>query len=377
VHSIQHNIYPGEIKSFENDSLLLTFNTEKKRAYESAFYVNNSQTINDRIKVDYGFRVSTLHNVGPQKVYTQNADYEIMDTINHKKGIYNSYWNIEPRIGVRFKLDKSSSIKASYNRTAQYIQQASNGNSSTPFDIWFLSSELIKPQLADQYSIGYFKNIKNNTIELSAEIYYKSFFDAVDFKDHAQLLLNDNLDGELRVGKGRAYGIELMAKKDEGRLTGWIGYTYSKAERKIPTINSGNWYNAKYDKPHDISIVASYEVSSLFSVSGSFVYSTGSAVTFPTGRYLFQGVSVPVYSERNGARLPDYHRMDLSASFKPRKNKTRRWKSEWVVSIYNVYNRKNAFSIDFKQEEYDTNQTYAEKSSVFSIVPSFTYNMKF
>jgi len=377
VHSIQHNISPGDVKSYERDSLIAEYLTEEKTAYESAFYANNTQTINDRIKIDYGFRLSALHNVGPEKTYKQDEDYQTIDTINHKKGIYNSYWSFEPRVGVRIKIDKSSSIKASYNRTAQYIQQASNGNTSTPFDIWFMSSPLVKPQLADQYAIGYFKNIRDNSIELSAEIYYKNFINSVDFKDHAQLLLNENLEGELRVGKGRAYGIELMAKKDKGRLTGWIGYTYSKAEKKIPTINSNNWYNAKYDKPHDFSLVASYELSSLFSVSGSFVYSTGSAVTFPTGRYIFQGVSIPVYSERNGARLPDYHRMDLSTSFKPRKNKNRRWQSEWVLSVYNVYNRKNAFSIDFKQEDFDPNQTYAEKSSVFSIVPSITYNAKF
>ena len=377
VHSIVHDITPGDVESFENKVLLQSFKTENQKAYESAFYINNTQTINDKLKIDYGLRLSSIHNVGPQEVYQQNENYEITDTINHKKGVYNRYWNLEPRIGARFKINNSNSIKASYNRTAQYIQQASNGNSATPFDIWFLSSELIKPQLADQYAIGYFKNLKNNSIELSAEIYYKNFINAVDFKDHASLLLNKNLDGELRVGKGRAYGIELMAKKDEGRLTGWVGYTYSKAEKKIPTINSGEWYNAKYDKPHDFSLVASYELTDRFSVSGNFVYSTGSAVTFPTGRYIFAGVSVPVYSERNGERLPDYHRMDLSASFKPKKNKSRRLQSEWVLSIYNVYNRKNAFTIDFKQEEFDANQTYAEKSSVFSIVPSFTYNVKF
>ena len=240
-----------------------------------------------------------------------------------------------------------------------------------------MSTEFVKPQLADQYAVGYFKNIKDNTIELSAEVYYKHFGNAVDFKDHAVLLLNDNLEGELRVGKGRAYGIELMAKKNKGRLTGWIGYTYSKAEKKIPTINDGQWYNAKYDKPHDFTLVTNYDLSSRVSVGGSFVYSTGNAVTFPTGRYLFQGVSVPVYSERNGARLPDFHRMDLSATIKSKKNESRRLQSEWVISIYNVYNRKNAFSIDFKQEESNANQTYAEKSSVFSIVPSFTYNIKF
>ncbi len=376
LHSIQHVIHPGDIEAYENNKLLEEFKLEKKTAFESAFYINNTQTINNKLKVDYGFRVSALHNVGPQKVFVQNDQYEVVDTVNHQKGIYNSYWNIEPRVGLRYKINKSSSIKASYNRTAQYIQQASNGNSATPFDIWFMSTEQVKPQLADQFAVGYFKNLKDNKIELSAEVYYKKFKEAIDFKDHAQLLLNENLDAELRVGKGRSYGIELLAKKDKGRLTGWISYTYSKAEKKIPTINNGDWYNAKYDKPHDFSLVAAYDLTNRFSVSGNFVFSTGGAVTFPTGRYIFEGVSVPVYSARNGARLPNYHRMDFSATFKPRRNKTRRLQTEWVMSVYNVYNRKNAFSIDFKQDE-NTNQTYAEKSAVFSIVPSFTFNVKF
>ncbi|MFK8102362.1 MAG: TonB-dependent receptor plug domain-containing protein, partial [Saprospiraceae bacterium] len=377
VQTILHEITPGDIESFENNELDQTFKIEAKKAYESAAYVHNTQTVNSRIKLEYGLRLSALHNFGTQDVYRQDENYQVIDTVRYTNSVYNSSWNLEPRVGLRYKLNASSSLKASYNRTAQYIQQASNGNSATPFDIWFLSSEQIKPQLADQFALGYFKNLKDNSIELSAEIYYKNFIRAIDFKDHARLLLNRNLEGELRVGEGRAYGIELMARKTKGKLTGWVSYTYSKAEKKIPTINEGNWYNAKYDKPHDIAVVAIYEVNDRFTVSGNFVYSTGSAVTFPTGRYVFQGVAVPVYSERNGARLPDYHRMDLSATYTPKKNKKRRLQTEYVLSIYNLYNRKNAFSINFKQDELDPSQTYAEKSAVFSIVPSFTFNVKF
>jgi len=376
AHIIQHEIAPGDIKSFENSELLIDFKMQNKKAYESAAYINNTQDIGPRLKIDYGVRLSALHNAGPEKVYTLDDEYQIMDTINHTKGVYNAYWNLEPRVGLRFKIDPTSSVKASYNRMAQYIQQASNGNTATPFDIWFMSSELIKPQLADQFTIGYFKNLNDNSIELSVEAYYKLFKNAVDFKDHAQLLLNPFLDGELRTGEGRAYGIELLARKNKGRLTGWIGYSLSKVEKKIPTINSGNWYNAKYDKPHDFTLVLDYELNKRFSVGGSFVYATGSAVTFPTGRYTFQGTSVPVYSERNGARLPDYHRMDLSVRFNSKKNESRRLQTEWIMSVYNVYNRKNAFSIDFKEDEL-TRLTYAEKSAVFSIVPSFTFNVKF
>jgi len=375
--SIAHEVFPGDIKSFEKEKILATIKLEEKNAIESALYINNSQEVNDLLKIDYGLRLSALHNVGPEKVFKQNNEYEVIDTIDHKKGVFNSYFQLEPRLAMRFQLNESSSIKASYNRTAQYVQQASNGNSATPFDIWFLSSESIKPQLADQYALGYFKNLKDNIIEFSTELYYKKFTNAVDFKDHAELLLNNNLEGELRIGEGRAYGLELMAKKDKGKLTGWIGYTLSKSEKKIPTINNGDWYNSKYDKPHDFSAVVSYQLSDVVSLGANFVYSTGSAVTFPTGKYILNGVAIPIYSERNGARLPDYHRLDASVSLNPKKNENRRIKSEWIFSVYNVYNRKNAFSINFKPEEFDAAQTYAEKSAVFSIVPSFTYNLKF
>ena len=339
-HAIQHEISPGTINSYENNELLEEFKIQTNKSYESAIYVHEELKVNAKLKVDLGLRLTALHNTGPQEVFTLNDQYEITDTVQHKKGVYNSYWNLEPRFGMRYKLSNSSSIKSSYNRTTQYIQLASNGNSSTPFDIWFSSSEQVKPQNADQYVLGFFKNLNDNTYELSAEVYYKRFTNAIDFKDHAQLLLNKNLEGELRFGKGRAYGLELLARKDKGRLTGWIGYTYSKAEKKINTINNGNWYNAKYDKPHDFSLVASYDLNERLAIGGNFVYSTGGAVTFPTGRYEFLGVAVPVYSERNGSRLPDYHRFDLSATLKSKKNASRRLKTEWVLSIYNVYNRK-------------------------------------
>jgi len=223
---------------------------------------------------------------------------------------------------LRYSLGNSGSLKASYNRTAQYIQLASNGNTATPFDIWFSSSPQVKPQLADQWALGYFKSLNSIGLEFSAEMYYKRFVNAIDFKDHAQLLLNDNLEGDLRSGKARAYGIELMAKKNSGRLVGWVSYTYSRAQKNIATINNSNWYNAKYDKPHDISIVASYELSDRVSIGSNFVYSTGNAVTFPTGKYDFLGVAVPVYSDRNAARLPDYHRLDFSLTLQSKKSES-------------------------------------------------------
>lgn len=376
VHTIQHNIAPGNIETFEDDLVQETFEIQKNKSYESAAYINNEQVVTNKLKIDYGLRLSMLNNVGPQDVYNLDDDFELVDTTSYS-GVYNTYWNLEPRVGVRYTLNGSSSIKASYNRTTQYIQLASNGNTATPFDIWFSSSKQIRPQLADQIALGYFKNFRDNAIEFSAEVYYKKFQNSIDFKDHAQLLLNENLEAELRVGRARAYGLELMLKKNQGKFTGWISYTLSKVQKKIPTINNGDWYNAKYDKPHDLSVVGAYELNKQFSLGSSFVYSTGNAVTFPTGKYDFLGVAVPIYSERNDARLPDFHRLDFSLTYRSKKNETRRFKSEWVLSIYNVYNRRNAFSIDFKQEEANPNITYAERSSLFAIVPSLTYNLKF
>ena len=377
LQSIRHSLDPGDIEVFENDSLAQTFKIQNAKSLENAIYATNKWKVNDQLTIDAGLRFSSLHNLGPQKQTNLDSTYEVVDTTDFDKGIYHSYYNLEPRIGLKYLFDQKQSIKASYNRTAQYIQQASNGNTATPFDIWFVSSPQVQPQLADQFAIGYFRNFRDNAFEFSAEVYYKKFSDAIDFKERAQLLLNDNLEGELRKGEARAFGAEFMLRKNLGKSTGWISYSYSKVEKQITDINNGQWYNAKYDKPHDVSIVVSHELSDRVTLGGNFLYSSGSAVTFPTGRYTYKGQIIPVYSERNGERLPDFHRLDFSLTLQSKKNNDRRLQSEWVFGIYNVYNRKNAFAINFKQEEDRPQVTYAEKSSIFSIVPSVTYNAKF
>jgi len=379
---IQHDLKPGEVTIMDSDTLVGDVVIANAKTLENAIYVSDEWEVNDRLKINFGVRASSLHNLGPSKHPKLDTAYQITDTIAYKKGVYHSYYNLEPRVGLKYSFNDAQSVKASYNRTAQYIQQASNGNTASPFDVWFSSSPNVKPQLADQFAVGYFQNFKNNQFEFSAEVYYKKFTQAIDFKERAEILLNENLEGELRIGDARAYGVELTLRKNVGKLTGFIGYTFSKVEKKIDQINSNNWYNAKYDKPHDLTLSLSYEVSKRLSVSTNFVYSSGSAVTFPTGKYTFQGTVIPVYSDRNAERLPDYHRMDFGLTWKGKtykKNKPeqkKRFQSEWVFSVYNVYNRKNAFAINFKQDEL-TNNTYAEKSAIFSMVPSFTYNVKF
>lgn len=377
TQSIRHGLSPGTIEVFNQGKLLTDFKIDKNHSLENAIYINDEIKINQDLTVNIGLRVSSLHNLGPQTHVNMDENFQTIDTSKYESGIYHSYYNLEPRIGIKYGFG-SQSIKASFNRTTQYIQLASNGNASTPFDIWFTSSPNVKPQLADQFALGYFRNFSNNTYEFSAETYYKRYTNAIDFKERASLLLNENLEGELRTGIARAYGVELLLKKEKGKFTGWLGYTYSKIEKKINSINEDKWYNAKYDKPHELTAVLSYAVSDKWTFSSNFVYSTGSAVTFPTGKYEYQGTIVPVYSERNGERLPDYHRLDVSAIYTPKKKSFGgKVQSEWVFGIYNAYDRKNAYSIDFKQDEINPNITYAERSAVFSIVPSITYNAKF
>lgn len=377
AQTIKHDIAPGAIKIIDStDSVIVDFNVADVSSIENAIYLSNNWDVNDNFSIELGLRGSSIHNLGPHTHFETNEESEILDSTVYDSGIYHSYYNLEPRVGLRYSLGNSKSIKASYNRTAQYIQQASNGNISTPFDIWFNSTPLVKPQIADQFALGYFQNFKNNAYEASFEVYYKGFTNAIDFKEGASLLLNKNLEGELRLGTAKAYGAEFMIKKDIGKVTGWISYTYSKIEKKIESINNNEWYNAKYDKPHDLSLVLSYDLSDRIRFSSNFVYSSGSAVTFPTGKYDFEGTAVPIYSERNGERLPDYHRMDLSMTLKSKNYENNRFKGEWVFGIYNLYNRKNALAINFKEDEI-SGRTIAEKKSIFSIVPSVTYNLKF
>lgn len=377
LQTIKHDLNPGTIKVVDSENIATEVEIEDAASLESAAYLSSNIEVSDRLSTEVGLRVSMLHNLGPHTHYKTGSNAEIIDSTVYGSGSYHSNLSFEPRLGIKYRLSESQSIKASYNRTAQYIQQASNGNTATPFDVWFTASPNVKPQLADQVALGYFQNFSNNKYEASIEVYYKKFTRAIDFREGAILLLNKNLEGELRFGESRAYGVEFMIRKDIGRLTGWFNYTYSKVEKQIESINNGNWYNAKYDKPHDLALVLAYDLSERVSVSTNFIYSSGGAVTFPTGKYNYYGTVVPVYSDRNGARLPNYHRLDLALTLQAKKNSQRRVKGEWVLSVYNVYHRKNAFAVNFRQDENNPSRTYAERSAIFGIVPALTYNIKF
>jgi hypothetical protein len=315
--------------------------------------------------------------MGSATVHQYDEDYESVNTTYYPAGkIYNTYSVAEPRVGMVFNLTKASSLKANYSHNAQYIQLANNSASGSPLDIWFAAGPNIKPQHVELFSAGYFQNLQNNAYETSVEIYYKSMKNVIDFAEHANLLLNDKLDGEVRAGTGKAYGLELMVRKNTGRLTGFANYTLARSERTIPGINKGKTYLAPFDKTHSVNVVANIELSRKCSFSAVFIYATGNPTTYPAGRFEINGEYFPIYSGRNEDRRPDYHRLDVSFSFIPRPYTQKRWKGDWNISLFNAYNKKNAWMITLNQDR-DTGRPYAEMFYLFGIVPSITYNVKF
>jgi hypothetical protein len=350
---------------------------ESTRALENSIYLANEQKFSERFTAKYGLRLSLFQNMGKATVNHYDANYEATDFTVYPSGkIYNTYALAEPRIGFVYNLTGVSSLKANYSHNAQYIQLANNSASGSPLDIWFSAGPNIKPQHVDMFSAGYFHNLQNNAYETSVEVYYKGLNNVIDFAEHSNLMLNDKLDGEVRTGKGKAYGIEFMVRKNEGRLTGFANYTLSRSERTIPEINQGKTYLAPFDKTHTANIVANYELSRKCSLSAIFIYATGNPTTYPSGRFEINGEYFPVYSGRNEDRRPDYHRLDLSFSFVPKPNTQKRWKEEWNVSLFNAYGKKNPWMITLNQEK-DTGRPFAEMVYLFGIVPSISYNVKF
>ena len=377
LSSTYHIFDPGKAKGTGNESLFTEYALDRTYALESGIYVSNDQNLGSRVTLKYGLRFSLFQNVGPGTVYHYDEDYKMKDSTVYSSGdFYNTYSGLEPRLGITFLLNGVSSLKASYNHTYQYLQLAQNSTAGTPLDIWFSASPNVKPQAADQVAMGYFRNFRKNTIETSVEVYYKSMRNTIDFKDHAQLLLNTQLEGELRFGRSRAYGIEFMVRVPEGRLNGWVSYTFSRTFREIKEINNGKAYPAPYDSPNDVSIVLNFDATKRISVSANWVYSTGKPVTFPTGRAVIDGAIVPIYSDRNAYRMRDYHRLDLSVTLH-QKQKEQRFNWDLVFSAYNAYNRHNAWAINFIQDQDNPYTTYAEMTYLFGIIPAITFNFRF
>lgn len=386
---IHHTFRPGEIDTGSDIDFVLN-DIENRYSLESAAYISNEQKIKKRWKVVYGLRLSNFTQIGPGDIFSYDVDGKVTDTTTYDDWeAVSSYWGLSPRVSVNFSLNESSSIKASYARTYQYIHLISNSTSSSPTDIWIPSSNNVKPQIADQGAIGYFRNFFDNTLEFSTEVYYKNMQNVIDYRDGAEVTLNPTVEGELLYGIGRAYGVELLLKKRRGKFSGWVSYTLSRSERQFAEINDGAWYAARQDRTHDVSIVGMYNFTERITASATWVYYTGNAVTFPSGKYELDGQIVNLYSERNGYRMPDYHRLDLGVTLYNKKFKTitdpitgeekevaKRFESSWNFSVYNAYARENAYSITF-QENAETGQTEAVQLALFKAVPSVSFNFKF
>ena len=398
ANAIYYDFNPGRIEPIDANSSINEKQLAKKHAFEPAFYIDAEQKLTDKLSVNYGLRYSMFYRLGEQtmNVYANNqpvtydADlgiYEKATPVDKKYYGKNetiaNFGNLEPRIALAYTINDNQSVKASYNRMSQYLHLISNTQSPTPLDIWTPSDNFLKPQILDQFAVGYFKNLKNGDYTLEVESFYKMVKNRLDYIDGADLIANEAIEQVVLAGKTRAYGLEIMAKKNVGKLSGWISYTLSRSEQQTAGrtpiesgINNGNWYKTGWDKTHNIYVTGSYKLNQKWSFGSIFTYQTGQPVTFPTAQYQYQGINVPVYSDRNQDNLPAYHRIDVSATLNPTKNKGRKWQGEWVFSIYNLYGRKNAASINFRQNQ-DSGLNEAVRLSIFGIVPSVTYNFKF
>jgi hypothetical protein len=378
LSSIYHIIKPGAVTTEDEDGGTSISELYHNQALESALYFSGESKFGERLALRYGLRYSIFQNVGPATFFSYDNEYQVTDSATYERGdFFNHYQGLEPRLAVNYMIGERSSVKASYSRTRQYLQMASNSTAGTPLDIWFPASPNIEPQVSDQVSGGYFRNFLDNKIESSVELYYKKMENSIDFRDHAQLFLNPRLEGELRIGEATSYGAELYVRYESSKLSGWVSYTYSRTIRDIPGINDGKPYPAPYDKPHDLALVFSYDITPRIGIGANWVYSTGIPFTLPSGRYEVLGNILPVYTGRNEYRLPDYHRLDLSVTLRDKKKPGKRWQGEWNVSVYNAYARKNVWTLNFIQDETDPDLTYAEMTYLFSIIPAITYNFKF
>lgn len=375
LNMVHHTIVPGTITTTSQSSFN-GIDLQKKYSLENAAYISHEWSASKKINITYGLRFSTFTAVGPGTFYSYNEDGTKKDSSYHKDwGVVKNYVYVEPRFATSYRFNDNQSVKASYTRNVQNLHLLSNATGASPTDLWIGSSNNVKPEIADQVALGYFRNFRNNLFEFSAEIYYKTLQNQIDYKNGAELRANENVESQLLFGKGRAYGLELFLKKRYGKFNGWVGYTLSKTERLVEGINNNTWYNATQDRTHEISVVGIYQASKKWTLSSTFVYYTGNAVTFPSGKYNVDGKTYFYYTERNGYRMPKYHRMDFAATLQGKK--TAKYESNWSFSVYNLYGRENAFSIDFREDPGDPTKTQAVQTTLFKMIPSITYNFKF
>ncbi len=398
INSTYHTFNPGEIFPIDETSGINSDKLIDKYAFENAIYIDAEHKVSPKLALSYGARLSTFHRLGQDElnVYQDNNPllfnqelqiYESADAIDtqnyNSSDVLKSFANIEPRFALAYQLNQNTSVKASYNRMAQYLHLLSNTNSPTPLDVWTPSGPFIKPQILNQVALGYFKSFKDNVYSLEVETFYKNIENRIDYIDGTNLIANDAIERVILSGEARAYGLEVLFRKNEGKFKGWLAYTLSKSEQRTPGrnaletgINNGQWYNTPWDKTHDVSITTSYDLNKKWTFASNFLFQTGLPVTFPNGQYEYNGIVIPSYEARNSSRLPAYHRLDVSAIYTPKPDATKKLKGEWVFGIYNAYNRRNAASLSFR-ENRTSGVNEAVRFSIFGIVPSVSYNFKF
>jgi hypothetical protein len=384
-----HNFNPGNYEYGEPPEIQPFPVVPRKNAMGTSFYFSNEQSLTKKLKVRYGIRIPVWHNMGEATEFHYNEDHHPVDTTFHANGeIYHTAYGIEPRIGAGYRLNERSSLRASFSRTNQYIQLITNSISPfTSLEVWLPSGPNIKPQKANQMALGYFRIFEKHQIDFSLEMYYKWMHNQIDYDYHAEMILNPYIEAELRFGKAWSYGIELLLKRDKGKLSGWIGYSWSVVDRKTNGLHGNKVFPAFYDRPHDLSLFLSYDLTQRINVGANWIYSSGAAFTTPTGFYDYQGYTVPIYTTKNNDRLPAYHRLDLSAQFNLNR-KPRRFKHHLQISLFNAYGRKNPVSVNFnKTRNEDDNliipgnlldkKLVVSQMYMYKAVPSVTYSFKF
>lgn len=406
LNSIYYVFNPGKIIPNGEDSGIVEQQLIKKYANENAVYVDVSHDITEKLSLGYGLRVSQFNRLGQDEFFVYENDNPVVfdpfslvyqeatptDTLRTGRGeSLSNFLNLEPRVSVAYAVDDRNSVKASYTRMAQYLHLLSNTSSPTPLDVWTPSGPYVEPQLLDQYALGYFRNSKNGDYSIETEVFYKDVQNRIDYIDGANLIANNAIEQVILNGEARAYGWEFLLRKNSGPLTGWLAYTLSRSEQRTPGrdldtgngrsgietgINLGQWYSTPYDKPHDITLFLNYELNKKWSFTTNFIYQTGQPTNYPIGQFQFEGLVVPYFGLRNQERLPDFHRLDIAATLRPKNAFGKKFQGEWVFSIYNVYNRMNAASINFRQNQ-DTGRNEAVRTSIFGIVPAITYNFRF
>ena len=398
LNSIYYKFNPGEINPTTESSGINPFKLIDKYAFENAVYIDAEHKLSNKLSVGYGMRFSTFLRLGQDEINIYennnpvlfNEDLGIYEKANpistqnySKKDVIKSFANIEPRLAIAYQLNDNTSIKASYNRMSQYLHLLSNTSSPTPLDVWTPSGKYVKPQLLDQVALGYFKTLKNNKFSLEIESFFKTIKNRIDYINGANLIANNAIEQVILNGEARAYGLEILLRKNEGKLKGWFAYTLSKSEQRTPGriatetgINNSEWYNTAFDKTHDISLTGSYKLNTKWSFSSNFLVQTGQPATFPNGQYQYNSIVIPSFEARNSGRLPSYHRLDLAVNYNPNPDSSKKFIGEWVFGIYNVYNRRNAASISFRENRI-TGTNEAVRLAIFGIVPSVSYNFKF